>query len=327
MKILKYKKVFLSIAMINIVISMSLILFFGFNLGIDFKGGSIYEIKYEQKNIPSLIKIKQAILNSNIKIFNVQKLGQKKVVIKIPELSDKTKKKLDEELTMNKKYTFNPVQLKTISPSISSEFVNKSIWAIILVSIIIVLFIAYVFKGVSRPVSSYKYGLIAIIALLHDVIIPTGIFALLGYFFVEYQINILFVTAILAILGYSVNDTIVVFDRIRENLKLKNDKKEKKTGKKFEKLVGKSLNQTINRSIFTSLTTLIVISFLYFIGGENTKPFALVLGIGIIAGTYSSIFVASLLLIYTEKKWKSKGNKKYKSEMTKEELIEELTKI
>ncbi|HIP34135.1 MAG TPA: hypothetical protein EYG89_05375 [Bacteroidia bacterium] len=168
----------------------------------------------------------------------------------------------------------------------------------ILVSLVIILFIAYVFSGVSRPVNSYKYGLIAIIALIHDIIIPTGIFALLGSMFVGFQIDVLFITAILAILGYSVNDTIVVFDRVRENIK---NAGKNISGKNFEKIVGDSINQVIRRSIFTSATTLIVIVFLYFMGGENTKPFALVLGIGVLAGTYSSIFIASPLLIYTEK--------------------------
>ncbi|HID91649.1 TPA: protein translocase subunit SecF, partial [Candidatus Peregrinibacteria bacterium] len=123
----------------------------------------------------------------------------------------------------------------------------------------IILFIAYVFSGVSRPVNSYKYGLIAIIALIHDIIIPTGIFALLGSMFVGFQIDVLFITAILAILGYSVNDTIVVFDRVRENIK---NAGKNISGKNFEKIVGDSINQVIRRSIFTSVTTLIVIVFL-----------------------------------------------------------------
>ena len=186
------------------------------------------------------------------------------------------------------------------------------------------IFIAYVFGGVSRPVSSYKYGLIAIVALIHDITIPAGIFALLGSMNINFQIDVLFVTAILAILGYSVNDTIVVFDRVRENLKKagKNIK-----GKAFEEVVENSLQQTIKRSTFTSLTTLIVIAFLYFMGGENTKPFALVLGIGIIAGTYSSIFLASPLLVYVERFWKSNTDKKARSEMTQEELEKELTRL
>jgi len=326
MKILKYKHIFLGISAFLVLLSIGLISYFGFNLGIDFKGGTVYEIKYNQ-NIPALEEVKTAVSEAGIQNASVQRLGENEFVIKAPDLSDDKKTELDQKLTLNNQYNFEPVQLKSISPSVSFEFINKSIWAIILVSIIIVLFIAYVFSGVSRPVSSYKYGLIAIVALLHDVIIPTGIFALLGAYFVEYQIDVLFVTAILAILGYSVNDTIVVFDRVRENLKLANNGKGIK-GKKFEEIVGKSLEQTIRRSVFTSLTTLIVIGFLYFMGGENTKPFALVLAIGVIAGTYSSIFVASPLLVYVEKYWKSKDvDKKDRKEMTEDELVEELTRL
>ncbi len=322
MKILEYKRIFITISTIVVMASIATILFFGFNLGIDFKGGTVYEIKYNE-SAPLISSIKKSVFDAGIGTSSVQKLGESSFVIKIPELGDNLKNTLDDKLSMNGKYTFNEIQLKTISPSVSSEFINKSIWAIILVSIIIVLFIAYVFSGVSRPVSSYKYGLIAIIALIHDTVLPTAVFAVLGSMFVEFQIDVLFVTAILAILGYSVNDTIVVFDRIRENLKKagKNIK-----GVKFEEVVEKSLKQTIRRSVFTSITTLIVIGFLYFMGGENTKPFALVLGVGVIAGTYSSIFLASPLLVYVEKFWKS-AHKKDRSEMNEEELQKELTRL
>ena len=322
MKILEYKRIYLTISAMAVLGAIAMISFFGFNMGIDFKGGSVYEIKYKNE-APLLNQVKKSVSDSNIGNYSVQKLGEKSFVIKTPELTDEMKSTLDNNLSIDGKYVFDPVQFKTISPSVSSEFVNKSIWAFILVSLTIVLFIAYVFRGVSRPVSSYKYGLIAIVALLHDTIIPAGIFALLGSQFIQFQIDVLFVTAILAILGYSVNDTIVVFDRIRENLK-KEGKNVK--GKKFEEVVEKSLKQTIRRSLFTSLTTLIVILFLYFMGGENTKPFALVLAIGIIAGTYSSIFVASPLLVYVEKFWKS-PEKKDRSEMTEEELTKELTRL
>ena len=176
-------------------------------------------------------------------------------------------------------------------------------------TIITILFIAYVFRKVSQPVSSFKYGLAAIIALLHDIIIPVGIFSILGTFFVNYQIDVLFVTAILAILGYSVNDTIVIFDRIRENLN-KEKHPEKIKGEKFEKIIGESLNQTITRSLNTSITTLIVLLFFYLLGGETTKPFALVLTIGVLVGTYSSIFLASPLLVFMEKTQKNKPKKK-----------------
>jgi preprotein translocase subunit SecF len=211
---------------------------------------------------------------------------------------------MQKELTMDGKYSFEEKRIKTVGPSVSSELATKSIFAILFVSLAIVLFIAYVFNGVSRPVSSFKYGLVAIVALIHDIAVPTGIFAALGTVFVNYQIDVLFITALLAILGFSVNDTIVVFDRIRENLRVSKEKDIK--GEVFKKIVGKSLKQTITRSVNTSLTTFVVLAALLFIGSETIKPFALVLMIGVLVGTYSSIFIASPLLVYIEKFQKDK---------------------
>ena len=154
----------------------------------------------------------------------------------------------------------------------------------------IILYIAFAFRRVSRPVSSWFYGFFAIVALFHDIFIPLGVFSLLGHF-KGVEIDTLFVTAILTVLGFSVHDTIVVFDRIRENLNLSRAKES------FEEIVGKSLTQTITRSINTSLTVLIVLVAVFFLGAESTKYFSLALIIGIIAGTYSSIFIASPLLV------------------------------
>ena len=174
----------------------------------------------------------------------------------------------------------------------------KALLAFSIVVVAIVLFIAYVFRHVSKPVSSWKYGVISIIALLHDVIIPVGLFAILGSV-VGAEIDVLFIVALLTILGYSVNDTIVVFDRVRENLRENQQLKRKED---FELTVGKSLNQTFARSINTSLTTTLVLLALFFFGGVATQNFALVLIMGIVAGTYSSLCLASPLLVA----WKGK---------------------
>jgi preprotein translocase subunit SecF len=273
-------------------------MFFGFNLSIDFKGGTIYEISYKE-NSPEINQVKEQVKESGLEISTVQKIGEKDFVIKAEKFSDEIKAKLKESLTMNGKFSFEEKRVKTIGPSVSSELANKAMYAILFVSLMIIFFIRFVFKGVSHPVSSTKFGFVAVVALIHDIIIPTGIFAALGAFFVNYQIDVLFVTALLAILGFSVNDTIVVFDRIRENLKKSKDKKIK--GEKFEKIVGKSLNETITRSANTSLTTLFVLLSLFFVGGEVLEPFALVLILGVIFGTYSSIFLASPLLIFIER--------------------------
>jgi len=172
--------------------------------------------------------------------------------------------------------------------------------SIVLVLLAIVLFVAFAFRKVSRPVSSWVYGLVTVLALLHDVLIPAGVFAILGHFY-ELEVDTLFVTALLVILGFSVHDTIVVFDRIRENLH-KNENYG--TKKNFEIVVGESINETFIRSINTSLTVLLAILVLYLFGPETVKNFTLALLIGIFVGTYSSIFIGSTLLV-TINNWKN----------------------
>lgn len=183
-------------------------------------------------------------------------------------------------------------RFSTIGPTVGSELATNATYGIIGVVIAIVLFVAFAFRKVSEPVSSWIYGSTAIIALIHDILLPTGVFAVLGHI-MGAQVDLLFVMALLAILGYSVNDTIVVFDRIRENLRENYDE----LSDNFADIVGDSLSQTYARSINTSLTTLIVLAALYFLGGESTRLFALTLLVGVLAGTYSSIFFASPILV------------------------------
>lgn len=185
-------------------------------------------------------------------------------------------------------------RFNSIGPVIGNELKENAVWAIVIALIAIVLYIAFAFRKVSFPVSSFKYGIIATIALFHDVIITLGVFSVLGHFY-GIEIGIPFVAAILAILGYSVNDTIVVFDRTRENL-LKSGIDD------FERIVNKSVNETLIRSINTSFTTLIVLAVLFLFGGDTIKYFVVALMVGISAGTYSSIFIASPLLV-TWQKW------------------------
>ena len=168
-----------------------------------------------------------------------------------------------------------------------------------------IVFIAWAFRGVSKPVQSWKYGIVAIVTLLHDILVPAGLFAILGRF-VGAEVDALFIVALLTILGISINDTIVVFDRIRENLRFNEDKGRRE---EFEEVVGRSITQTIARSINTSLTVVIVLAALYLLGPVVTKNFALTLIVGMIAGTYSSIFLASPLLVAWQK-WSVRGAKK-----------------
>ena len=184
-----------------------------------------------------------------------------------------------------------------IGPSIGKELTNKAIAAIIAIVLALLAFITFAFRKVSKPVSSWKYAVIAIVTLVHDMLVPMGVFAYLG-FARGAEVDSLFVVALLAILGISINDTIVVFDRVRENLRRR---EEMNTKEPFDETVGKSLNQTIVRSINTSLTVVFVLLALFFFGPETTKNFALMLTVGMIAGTYSSIFLASPLLVVWER--------------------------
>jgi preprotein translocase subunit SecF len=172
---------------------------------------------------------------------------------------------------------------------LGAELARKGMMALGLSVLFIIIYIAFAFRAVSRPVSSWKYGLIAIAALIHDVVIPTGVFAILGHFY-GVEIDSLFLTALLTIFGLSISDTIVVFDRIRENLK-------KHRTEPFAETVGKSLEETFVRSLNTSLTVILALLALLLFGGQPTRYFALALTIGMIVGTYSSIFIASPLLV------------------------------
>jgi len=280
--------------------SLAAIIGFGINPSIDFQGGSLIEVTYLSER-PEVPEIQESLANFGITNAVIQTVDDFGVIVKTLELSDERKSDVDTALSIGNTYDFEEERYKNLGPTVSNELKNKSIFAIIFVVVAIVLFIAYAFRGVSRPVSSLRYGFVAIVALVHDILLPTAVFAFLGSFFVDYQIDVLFITALLAILGFSVNDTIVVFDRVRENLAKATEKGIKVKGEVFEEIVGKSLEETFRRSLNTSITTLIPLGFLYFVGGEATKPFALVLAIGVIAGTYSSLFLASPLLTVVEK--------------------------
>lgn len=297
MFVIKYRKIFYLISGLLVLTSLFAIFNFGLNLGIDFKGGTIVEVEY-QASRPSLDQIKAAISQLDLGVVSTQPTGEKGVIFRLQTIGDNEKNALVKAVAGDQVVVEKRVS--SIGPSLGSELARKGIIAILLVSLLIILFIAFVFRGVSRPVASWKYGLVAIITLIHDIAIPTGVFAYLGAIHGT-EIDALFLTALLTILGLSVNDTIVVFDRIRENLKLK-------ISLHFEETVGISLKQTFARSINTSLTVILVLLALYFFGGTTTRDFALALTIGMVVGTYSSIFIASPLLVT----WNNFSNRRLK---------------
>lgn len=296
MFIIKYKKLFISISVALVLLSVASIAFFGIRWGIDFTGGSQLEVAY-QSNMPTQAEVTAALKGANIESPTVQAVGDVGFVIKTRALSQTEREnalvalKVGHADAAEKSFT-------TIGPSVGKELARKSIIAMIAVILGIIFYIAYSFSKVSRPVSSWAYGLIAIVTLIHDVLIPTGVFVILSKLYAV-DVDTLFVVALLTILGLSVSDTIVVFDRIRENLR-------SRAYSTFEETVGNSINQTFTRSINTSATVILVLLSLVFFGPISTKIFALMLASGMFFGTYSSIFLASPLLVLWENLQKKK---------------------
>ena len=292
MQIIGHKKIYLTVSAILVVASVVAMSIWGLNLGLDFTGGSLWEIEFKGER-PG----KEDIL-ANLAIYKLddavfQPTGEKGLIMKFRPVNENTHESIKRAL--NDVYPLEEKRFESIGPVIGQELKKKSIKAIIYVLVLIIIYIAWAFRKVSQPVSSWKYGLIAVLALTHDVAIPTGIFALLGRF-KGVEVDAYFVTAILTILGFSVHDTIVVFDRIRENLR-------KNPSEQFPITVNSSINETLARSINTSLTVFLVLLATYFLGGESVKNLILALILGVFFGTYSSIFVASpLLTIWSSKK-------------------------
>jgi len=283
----KYRKIYFTFSSVLILASIVSFVVFGFNLGIDFTGGSILEIEYKADR-PS----NQEILNllNEIELFNVsvQPTNNNGVILKFENISEEKHQEILEKLRQEKAESVEEKRFESIGPVIGTELKEKTKIVVILVLLSIVLYIAFAFRKVQRPLVSWQYGIVSLLALFHDILIPLGIFSVLGKFY-GVQITIPVITAFLAVLGYSVNNTVVVFDRIRENLS---------TGAGiFEDVINKSLNQTLARQINTSLTTLFVVLAIFILGGETLKYFALALSLGVIAGTYSSFFLASSLLL------------------------------
>lgn len=290
----KYQNYFFVIPAVSVVLALAAMLVWGLKPGIDLEGGSILQVSYEDGR-PALSEIQEKADNLNFGEVRIQPSNEKDYILRQRDLTNTEKKSLDEVLGSFGKFT--ELQFNSVGPTIGAELVTKAWWAIAMITLLTIAFIAFAFRGVSVPVASWKYGLVAIITLLHDILIPVGLFAYLGHAHGA-EVGALFIVALLTILGISINDTIVVFDRIRENLNINIHASKKEP---FSDVVWRSIKQTLTRSINTSLTVIVMLGALFFIGPDSTKDFALTLIVGMIAGTYSSILVASPLLILIEK--------------------------
>jgi len=269
--------------------------FFGFKLGIDFTGGSITEMSFEER--PSIEAVREKVATIDIGNVIVRPSGDKNILIKSRHLTEVEKETLLSSLSTLSTKQGELVRYNAVGPSVGSELARKALLAVSMVILAIAIFIIFAFRKVSKPVASWKYGIATIVSLVHDVAIPTAVFVVLGHY-LGYEIDLLFVAALLAVMGYSVHDTIVVFDRVRENLRRNEELGNKE---EFNVVVGHGLLQTMGRSINTSLTTLFALVALLVLGGESTRGFTIILIAGILVGTYSSIFLASPLLVWFKK--------------------------
>jgi preprotein translocase subunit SecF len=302
MFVVRHRHIFFILTALIVIAALGSIVIFGLNFGTDFTGGALTEVSYPEGR-PDRALLVERIGSLELGGFSLRQTGEMGYILRTKDLTELERQSVIEALSLSGDAMLVQERFASIGPVLGVELRNKALASLVVVIISMILFVAYVFRKVSKPVSSWKYGVIAIIALTHDILIPVGMFSILGYVFGA-EIDVLFVVALLTILGYSLNDTIVVFDRIRENLK---ENQELNRTEDFELTVGKSLNQTYTRSINTSFTTVLVLLALFFIGGVATRDFALVLITGMVAGTYSSIFLATPLLVTWERFTRSRS--------------------
>ena len=312
-----HKNIFLGIILAIFILSGAIIFKFGLPLGIDFTGGALTEVSYN--TLPEKTKMEETLLGKDLGNYSLRRTesedGQPGYVLRTRDLSESERMEVEQAL-MSAGEGSKLERFASVGPVIGQELRDKAAWAIGAVILVIMLYVAYAFRGIgslgSNKVRSWMYGVITIIALAHDVLVPTAVFSLLGYF-MGAEADVLFIMALLAVLGYSVNDTIVMFDRVRENLE-QNQEKAKQLiathGKKakeevdaivnepFDVTVGRSIQEALLRSFNTSLTTMLTLGALYYFGGDITQNFALVLLVGVAAGAYSSIALANPLLVF-----------------------------
>lgn len=289
--IVKHRNVWFTVSGILVIACVVALLKFPLKFGIDFTGGSLMEVSFTER--PEVSVLREALTGGEFGEVLVQTSGDDGVLVRMKHMDEP-----QHQAVLGKIVAAHPdakeLRFESVGPTVGEELRRNAVWSMAGVLIAIALYIAYAFRKVSRPVASWKYGIITLVAALaHDVLLPLGVFAVLGTYH-GVELNSGFVAAILTILGFSVHDTIVVFDRVRENLQ--------KTSGVFDEVVERSVNETLARSINTTLTSMFPLFAIYFWGGESLQYFALALIIGMAAGAYSSIFLAAPLLVVFQKK-------------------------
>lgn len=287
MNFIKYTNLWLGLSALLIIPGIIALAVWGLQIGIDFRSGSLLEVAFTEKN-PTSEEIKTALADLELETLVVQPAGQGSYILRTEPVDEVTHATILTNLS-EKIGASNEIRFATVGPTISDDLTRKAIGAVIAASIAIILFIAFSFRGVPKPASSWRFGISAVLALLHDLLFVIGIFAILGHFY-GYEVDSLFITALLTVMGFSVHDTIVVFDRMRENLK-------RHPQLTFTETANRSLTETLGRSLGTSLTIIFVLLALFLLGPQTIHAFVLALLLGITIGTYSSIFFATTLVV------------------------------
>lgn len=294
----KHQNYFFVLPAILVILSVLALVLWGLKPNVELSGGSLIQVEYPEGR-PTLEAVKEQLDSLNLGEAVIQPSGDNSYILRQRVLSVEEKSSLDTALASLG--AVEETRYTSVGPSIGNELVRKAWWAIGLVILSIIIYIAFAFRGVGSAkegsVSSWKYGVVAIITLVHDVLIPIGLYAYLGHVYGA-EVGTLFIVALLTILGVSINDTIVIFDRIRENLAINVSKNLREP---YADVVWKSIKQTLARSVNTSLTVIMMLLALLFLGPESTRELAITLTVGMIAGTYSSILLASPLLVLIEK--------------------------
>lgn len=301
MDFVKHKNIFFIISGILILPGIISLATKGLRLGIDFTGGTLLEVKSDKFNESKKSEIEEILKKQGVEVSSVQISGNNSFIIRAKEFNQAKNNEVLAEL--NSKYEkVVESRFETVGPTVGAELTRNAVIAILLSSLLIVLFIAYSFRKVPKPASSFRFGITAVAALMHDALFVLGVFSILGWT-LHVEIDSLFVTALLTVIGFSVHDTIVVYDRIRENLI-------RGRAATFEEAVNLSIWETFSRSLNTSTTVIIVLLALLLFGGDSIRWFVLALLLGIVSGTYSSIFNAAQLLVVWQERSEMKREQK-----------------
>ena len=285
---------FFGLSLLFIVPGLIALIIWGLPLAIDFTGGSLLELHFEGSSAPSPSQVLELYSDLNVQDAQVQSVGENGISARSKTIDEEMKGRIVGELELRFGGTVVVDRFDSVGPAVGSEVAQRAAGAVGLATLGIFAYIAYAFRGIPK---SFRYGAAAIIAMLHDVAVVVGVEAILGHF-LGWEVDALFLTALLTVIGFSVHDSIVVFDRIRENQRL-----HRKLG--FETLVNNSIVQTMARSINTQLTVMLTLLCLLLFGGVTTRHFVTVLLVGVFSGTYSSIFNASpILVVWENQEWR-----------------------